>query len=102
MNSIFQLRTQYRQARRLLAVVALEGQTVEGTKGWRSQAARVIDVWTGAGRWGLPAEQDGLLRQNLPGVRFHTDLDPMLAGYPELVPAPRPRSAAFARAADRK
>ena len=92
------LRVQYWTARRLVAVVALEGQTVEGTKGWRSQAARVIDVWTGSGRWGLPAEQDALLRQNLPGVRFHPDLDRMLAGYPELVPAPRPRSAAFARA----
>ncbi len=93
------LRLQYWTARRLVAVVALEGQTVEGTKGWRSQAARVIDVWTGAGRWGLPAEPDGLLRQNLPGVRFHTDLDRMLDAYPELMPAPRPRSALFARAA---
>lgn len=93
------LRLQYWTARRLVAVVALEGQTVEGSKGRRSQAARVVDVWTGSGRWGLPAEQDGLLRQQLPGVRFHMDLDRMLAGYPDLVPAARPRSAAFARAA---
>ena len=92
------LRLQYWTARRLVAVVALEGQTVEGSKGWRSQAARVVDVWTGSGRWGLPAKQDGLLRQQLPGVRFHTDMDGMLAGYPELVPAARPRTAAFRRA----
>lgn len=98
LRDLRELRLQYWTARRLVAVVALEGQTVEGTKGWRSQAARVIDVWTGNGRWALPAEQDALLRQNLPGVRFHTDLDRMLAGYPELVPPPRPRSAAFARA----
>lgn len=92
------LRLQYSTARRLVAVVALEGQTVEGSKGWRSQAARVVEVWTGTGRRALPAEQAALLRQNLPAVRFHTDMDRMLAGYPDLVPATRPRSAAFTRA----
>lgn len=93
------LRLQYWSARRLVAVVALEGQTVEGAKGWRSQAARVVDVWTADGRHGLPTEQAELLRQHLPGVRFHTDLERMLAAYPELVPSRRPRSAVFARAA---
>ncbi|MGS0688766.1 hypothetical protein ACVBEQ_27050, partial [Nakamurella sp. GG22] len=93
------LRLQYWSARRLVAVVALEGQAVEGSKGWRSQAARVVDVWTGTGRRGLPAEQMQLLRRHLPGVRFHADMGGMLAGYPELVPVRRPRSALFARAA---
>ena len=93
------LRLQYWTARRLVAVVALEGQTVEGTKGWRSQAARVVDVWIGSGRRGLPAEQNAMLKQHLPGVRFHTDICAMLVDYPELVPPPRPRSAAFTRAA---
>ena len=40
-----------------------------------------------------------LLRSHLPGVRFHTDMGGMLAGYPELVPVRRPRSALFSRAA---
>ena len=48
---------------------------------------------------GLPAEQLDLLRSHLPGVRFHTDMAGMLAGYPELVPVRRPRSALFSRAA---
>lgn len=93
------LRLQYWSARRLVAVVALEGLTIEGSKGWRSQAARVVDVWTAPGPRGVPDEQVGLLHRNLPGVAFHTDLHRMLARYPELVPPRRPRSAAFTRAA---
>lgn len=93
------LRLQYWSARRLMAVVALEGLTIEGSKGWRSQAARVVDVWTAPGPRGLPDEQVGLLQRHLPGAAFHTDLDRMLARYPELMPVRRPRSTAFARAA---
>ncbi len=93
------LRLQSWSARRLVAVVALEGQTVEGSKGWRSQAARVGDVWMRNGPRGLQAEQLDLLRQRLPGVRLQADMDRMLSGYPELVPLRRPRSVLFARAA---
>lgn len=48
------LRLQYWSAGRLVAVVAPEGLTIEGSKGWRSQAARVVDVWTAPGPRGLP------------------------------------------------
>ena len=97
MNNIHQLRTQYTQARRLLTVVALEGQTIEGTKGWRSQAARVVDIWTAP--TAVPEAQLAQLVDHLPGVRFHTDVDAMLARYPELSADPRPRRTALTAAA---
>ncbi len=94
MRDLHQLTTQYKAARGLLAVVALEGQTIQGTKGWRSQAARVVDVWTAPRA--VPAAQLELLRAHLPGVRFHTDAHGMLAQYPALVPDPRPRRTTLA------
>lgn len=39
------LRRQYSQANGLVAVVALEGQVIEGERGWRAQAARVVAMW---------------------------------------------------------
>jgi len=96
MNDVHQLRTQYHQARRLLAVVALEGQTIQGTKGGRSQAARVLDIWTAPRA--VPDPQLQQLHHHLPGVRFHTDLDGMLSRYPELTVHPQPRRAALAAA----
>jgi len=40
LTDLHELRTQYHQADKLLAVVALEGISVEGAMGWRSQAGR--------------------------------------------------------------
>ena len=39
------LAKQFAAADSLVAVVALEGATVEGDRGWRSQAAQVVAVW---------------------------------------------------------
>lgn len=91
LQNLNELRVQYASARRVVAVVALEGQVIQGVKGTRAQAARVIDLWLNAGPRGLPLEQRDLLRQNLPDVRFHTDLQQMLSRYPNLVPSRTPR-----------
>lgn len=77
------LRDQYDLAEHLVAVVALEGQTLAGSRGWRSQAARVLDIWVAPE--GLPEQLADRLRANLPGVRFHTDAFEMISGYPDLV-----------------
>lgn len=87
-----ELRAQYPvPSRRLIAVVALEGVTVQGTKGYRSQAGRVVDVWLRPGRQGLPAFTVALLRANYPRVRFHDELPQLLARHPELPDPSRPR-----------
>lgn len=76
------LRSQYEPASYLVAVVALEGQTLEGIRGWRSQAGRVVAVWVAPGA--LPTTLLAALSAHLPGVPFHDDVDGMLADYPEL------------------
>ena len=87
-----ELRVQYpAPSTRLIAVVALEGITVEGRKGYRSQAARVTDIWLRAGRFGLPEHTTALLRVNYPQVQFHTDLTGMLTAHPELPNPGQPR-----------
>jgi len=48
------LTRQYPEAHSLVAVVALEGCTIEGDRGWRSQAAQVVAIWIAAE--GLPTE----------------------------------------------
>ena len=76
------LRDQYEPARLLVAVVALEGQTLAGSRGWRSQAGRVVALWLGPDA--LPGSLIGALARNLPDVPFFDDVDVMLAPYPEL------------------
>lgn len=95
-----ELRAQYPvPSRRLIAVVALEGVTVEGTKGYRSQAGRVVDIWLRPGRQGLPASTVAQLRANYPGVRFHDELSQLLARHPELPDPSRPRRELLHRSA---
>lgn len=76
------LRSQYEPANYLVAVVALEGQTLAGAKGWRSQAGRVVAIWVQPGA--LPDALLHALSIHLPGVPFHADVNRMLADYPEL------------------
>lgn len=76
------LRAQYEPADYLVAVVALEGQTLAGVRGWRSQAGRVVAIWVQPGA--LPDSLVQALSANLPDVPFHTDVYRMLADYPEL------------------
>lgn len=80
------LRSQYEPATYLVAVVALEGQTLAGVKGWRSQAGRVVALWVQPGA--LPDTLLHALSANLPDVPFHTDVNRMLADFPELSVAP--------------
>lgn len=93
-----ELRAQYpAPSRRLVAVVALEGVTIEGTRGYRSQAGRVVDIWLRPGRRGLPAPIVALVRANYPSVRFHGELADLLAAHPELPDPVRPRRELLAR-----
>ncbi|HZM67707.1 MAG TPA: hypothetical protein VFC16_15555 [Nakamurella sp.] len=89
-------------AESLVAVVALEGATVEGERGWRSQAAQVVAVWIADDA--LPSHLRTALLDRLPGVRGYSSPDEMVAAYPGLTssggsqPAPSllPREAATA------
>lgn len=76
------LRAQYEQAEHLVAVVALEGQTLAGSRGWRSQAGRVLDLWIEPGA--LPEPLLAALVGNLPDVVFHQTVDAMVSRYPDL------------------
>ncbi len=101
-RSLQVLREQYEPGNYLVAVVALEGQTLAGSKGWRSQAARVVALWVEPGA--LPDPLLALLIANLPGVAVFGSAGDMLAGYPELsegVDAQRPAGVARAPVAPR-
>lgn len=89
------LRSQYEPANYLVAVVALEGQTLAGVKGWRSQAGRVVAIWIQPGA--LPDTLLQALSANLPDVPFHADVNRMLADYPELSVAERASDAMTGR-----
>jgi len=54
----------------LVAVVALEGATVEGDRGWRSQAAQVVAVWIADDA--LASHLRTALLDRLPGVREYS------------------------------
>lgn len=101
-TDLHELRTQYRQAGHIVAVVALEGVSFQGTMGWRSQAARVVALWmkpTYSKQ--LSARRVALLRANYPEVDCYEDRAVMLARYPELIPPPNPRRAALVQACRR-
>ena len=96
-----ELAKQFAAADSLVAVVALEGATVEGDRGWRSQAAQVVAVWIADDA--LPSHLRTALLERLPGVREYTSAEEMVATYPGLTcsagypPAPsRPREASTA------
>lgn len=84
-NNLDTLRSQYGQARDLVAVVALEGTVIEGEHGSRAQAARVVAVWT------LRPEWYSQTIKNL-GVPVFDDLDVMVAAYPGLRHTPAAES----------
>lgn len=76
------LRGQYAPADLLVAVIALEGQTLAGSRGWRSQAGRVVALWVAPDA--LPDDLLMTLAVNLPDVKIHQNVEQMLAGYPDL------------------
>ena len=76
------LAKQFAAANSLVAVVALEGATVEGDRGWRSQAAQVVAVWIADDA--LPSHLRTALLERLPGVRVYSSPEEMVATYPGL------------------
>ena len=81
-RSLSVLRAQYEQAEQLVAIVALEGQTLAGSRGWRSQAGRVLAIWVEPGA--LPEPLLATLAGHLPDVVFYDDVDAMVSAYPDL------------------
>lgn len=79
MHDPYQLECQYPLSKRLLAVVALEGQVIIGDYGSRAEAARVIAVWVRPGE--LSGRELEALRLNLPDVRFWSDRAEMTAHH---------------------
>lgn len=79
MHDPYELECQYPLSRRLLAVVALEGQVIIGDYGSRAEAARVIAVWVRPGE--LSGRELEALRLNLPDVRFWFDRAEMTAHH---------------------
>ena len=76
------LAKQFAAADSLVAVVALEGATVEGDRGWRSQAAQVVAVWIADDA--LPSHLRTAVLDRLPGVREYSSPEEMVAAYPGL------------------
>src|SRR6478735_2514668 len=76
------LTKQFPPAHSLIAVVALEGTTVEGDRGWRSQAAQVVAVWIADDA--LPSSLRAALLAGLPNVREYTSPSEMIADFPSL------------------
>lgn len=77
------LQRQYSTARDVVAVVALEGRTIEGQYGWRSQAARVVALYLRPGL--LTDAETALLMGHLPaGTLLFMDVRDMIAHYPQL------------------
>lgn len=90
------LRGQYAPADLLVAVIALEGQTLAGSRGWRSQAGRVVALWVAS-----QALSDDLLMtlaDNLPDVKIYQHVDEMLALYPDLAVTAQETDGGFPRA----
>ncbi|MEV5651005.1 hypothetical protein AB0L57_22365 [Nocardia sp. NPDC052254] len=66
------LRSEYSMANDVVAVIALEGRVLEGHRGWRAEAARVVALWTAD-----PATVDPL-----PDVTRYSDVEEMIRAYP--------------------
>ncbi len=85
------LRRQYpMQALVIVAVIRLEGDTLEGDKGYRTAAARVVALWVAPGT--IPESVLAKLRNNLPTVTMAGDLEAMIGRYPDLTISPAQNS----------
>ena len=73
------LRRQYSPAESLVAVIALEGAVIEGTRGWRAQAARVVGLWVD------PAVVDTTTATRIaaanPDATFYRDADELVGAF---------------------
>ncbi|MDO5681704.1 MAG: hypothetical protein Q4G46_02590 [Propionibacteriaceae bacterium] len=69
-NTLSRLQQNYREhTDHVVAVVALEGQTIEGTSGFRSQAARIVALWLNERL--VPADVCRAVRTTYAGVPIH-------------------------------
>ncbi len=73
------LRRQYSPAQSLVAVIALEGSVIEGTTGWRAQAARVVGLWVD------PMVVDTTMATRIaaanPDAAFYRDVDELVGAF---------------------
>lgn len=91
-RSLHAVTKEYPQGGYVLAVVALEGETIEGSRGWRSRAARVVALWVSDE---LPYRAVAGLKRKLRFVTFYTDPVAMVGAYPGLsVEEPDPEPSA--------
>ncbi|MCC3318481.1 hypothetical protein [Nocardia africana] len=85
------LRTEYRQAHAIVAVIALEGTVLEGERGYRAEAARIVALW--ADSTILGAELVARIRGHLPDVAHFDDVEELIAAHPGLRHTRPPRPA---------
>jgi hypothetical protein len=74
-----QAASEYPYARHVLAVVACWGRVVAGTRGVRSQHARVDAIWMSDA---VPAELAASVAANYPAMRVYADKAAMLSDHP--------------------
>jgi len=82
--TVDQVRRQYPSGYTLLAVVSLEGRVIEGERGWRSEAARIVALWMPRAARLYPSDLGRITKQlttNYPGIEFHENLDTMIDTY---------------------
>jgi hypothetical protein len=71
--------SEYPHARHVLAVVACWGRVVAGTRGVRSEHARVEAIWMSDA---VPADLAASVAENYPTMRTYSDRAAMLAAHP--------------------
>ncbi|WP_425308084.1 hypothetical protein AADG42_04805 [Ammonicoccus fulvus] len=79
-NTLARLQRNYRDCTdHVVAVVALEGQTIEGFAGFRSQAARIVALWLNESL--APVRVQRAVRRTYPGIAIHHDRTRMISHH---------------------
>lgn len=79
-NTLARLHRNYPEnTEHIVAVVALEGQTIEGTRGFRSQAARIVALWLNEQL--VPPHVRRAVRRAYPDVALHRKRSTMIRRY---------------------
>ncbi len=73
------LRNQYPTAASIVAVIALEGDVIEGTHGWRAQAARIVGLWVDPDT--IDRDLAARIAAANPDAALYTDVDEMVATF---------------------
>lgn len=90
-RDLLTLRGNYDESAYLVAVIRLEGTVLEGTRGQRAEAARVVALWVSP--TALPDNVRGKLIARLPEVTVQENLAEMIAHYPGLAIEPNENAA---------